>query len=71
MWIRRSFNDDQLYIAVVQAYIDTLLSGGFNFECFVGEYSFMFMKPKPFTNQFTQRVDDLVLAKYYHRNLVS
>ena len=39
MWIRRSFNDDQLYIAVVQAYIDTLLSGGYNFECFVGRSS--------------------------------
>ena len=37
MWIRRSFNDDQLYISVVQAYIDTLLFGGYNFECFVGE----------------------------------
>ena len=36
MWIRRSFSDDQLYISVVQAYIDTLLAGGYNFECFVG-----------------------------------
>lgn len=35
MWIRRSFGDDSLYITVVQAYIDTLLSNGFNFECFV------------------------------------
>ena len=35
MWIRRSFGDDSLYITVVQAYVDTLLSNGFNFECFV------------------------------------
>lgn len=35
MWIRRSFGDDQLYQTLVQAYIDTLLQGGYNFECFV------------------------------------
>lgn len=35
MWIRRSFGDDQLYITVVQAYIDTLLQKGYNFECFI------------------------------------
>ena len=35
MWIRRSFGDDQLYITLVQAYIDTLLRCGYNLECFV------------------------------------
>lgn len=35
MYIRRSFGDDQLYGTVVQAYIDTLLSSGYNFECFI------------------------------------
>ncbi|KAK7204665.1 acyltransferase [Myxozyma melibiosi] len=35
MWMRRSFGDDQLYSALIQAYVDTLLSGGFNFECFI------------------------------------
>lgn len=35
MWIRRSFGDDQLYITSVQAYIDTLLKKGHNFECFI------------------------------------
>ncbi|KAF2747840.1 glycerol-3-phosphate acyltransferas-like protein [Sporormia fimetaria CBS 119925] len=35
MWIRRSFGNDQLYSTLVQAYIDTLLANGFNFECFV------------------------------------
>ncbi|KAF1985072.1 acyltransferase [Aulographum hederae CBS 113979] len=35
MWIRRSFGDDQLYTTLVQAYIDTLLQNGYNFECFV------------------------------------
>ncbi|KAE8350421.1 acyltransferase [Aspergillus coremiiformis] len=35
MWIRRSFGDDPLYNTVVQAYIDTLLQQGFNFECFI------------------------------------
>lgn len=35
MWIRRSFGDDQLYITLVQSYIDTLLQSGYNLECFV------------------------------------
>ncbi|KAK5313731.1 hypothetical protein LTR20_005305 [Exophiala xenobiotica] len=35
MWIRRSFNDDQLYGTVVQAYLDTLLQKGYNLECFI------------------------------------
>lgn len=35
MWIRRSFGDDQLYITLVQAYIDSLLQSGYNLECFV------------------------------------
>ncbi|RJE18203.1 acyltransferase [Aspergillus sclerotialis] len=35
MWIRRSFGNDPLYNTVVQAYIDTLLQQGFNFECFI------------------------------------
>ena len=35
MWIRRSFGEDQLYQTLVQAYIDTLLQKGFNFECFI------------------------------------
>lgn len=35
MWIRRSFGNDPLYQTVVQAYIDTLLQEGFNFECFI------------------------------------
>ncbi|KAJ5546166.1 hypothetical protein N7494_003751 [Penicillium frequentans] len=35
MWIRRSFGNDPLYHTVVQAYIDTLLKDGFNFECFI------------------------------------
>ncbi|KAH8809041.1 acyltransferase [Xylogone sp. PMI_703] len=35
MWIRRSFGDDILYSTLVQAYIDTLLQGGYNFECFI------------------------------------
>ncbi|KAK0625597.1 Glycerol-3-phosphate acyltransferase [Lasiodiplodia hormozganensis] len=34
-WIRRSFGDDQLYQAVVQSYMDALLTHGYNFECFV------------------------------------
>ena len=34
-YIRRSFNRDGLYGATVQAYLDTLLSEGFNFECFI------------------------------------
>jgi len=35
MYIRRSFGDDALYGALVQAYIDTLLQGGYNMECFI------------------------------------
>lgn len=35
MFIRRSFGDDQLYTTLVQAYIDVLLQGGYNFECFI------------------------------------
>ncbi|OLN81309.1 Dihydroxyacetone phosphate acyltransferase [Colletotrichum chlorophyti] len=35
MWIRRQFGDDILYTTLVQTYIDTLLQGGFNFECFI------------------------------------
>ncbi|KAI0456441.1 acyltransferase-domain-containing protein [Xylaria acuta] len=35
MWIRRSFGNDTLYTTIVQAYIDTMLQGGYNFECFI------------------------------------
>ncbi|KAK0621650.1 hypothetical protein B0T17DRAFT_508982 [Bombardia bombarda] len=35
MFIRRSFGDDQLYSTLVQAYIDVLLQGGYNLECFI------------------------------------
>jgi len=35
MYIRRSFGDDQLYSTVVQSYIDILLQGGYNLECFI------------------------------------
>jgi glycerol-3-phosphate O-acyltransferase len=35
MYIRRSFGDDQLYTAVVQTYIDVMLQGGYNLECFI------------------------------------
>ncbi|KAF9894700.1 hypothetical protein FE257_006590 [Aspergillus nanangensis] len=35
MWIRRSFGNDPLYATVVQAYVDTLLQRGYNFECFI------------------------------------
>jgi glycerol-3-phosphate O-acyltransferase len=35
MYIRRSFGNDILYTTLVQSYIDTLLQGGFNFECFI------------------------------------
>ncbi|KAI1437909.1 acyltransferase-domain-containing protein [Xylaria sp. CBS 124048] len=35
MWIRRSFSNDTLYTTLVQAYIDTMLQGGYNFECFI------------------------------------
>jgi glycerol-3-phosphate O-acyltransferase len=38
MWIRRSFGDDALYTTLVQAYLDTLLQEGHNFECFVGKF---------------------------------
>jgi glycerol-3-phosphate O-acyltransferase len=34
-WIRRSFGDDILYTTLVQSYIDALLQGGYNFECFI------------------------------------
>ena len=35
MYIRRSFGEDTLYTTLVQSYIDTLLQGGFNLECFI------------------------------------
>ncbi len=35
MWIRRSFANDQLYTALVQAYLDTMLQQGYNLECFI------------------------------------
>ena len=35
MWIRRSFDGDPLYTALVQAYLDTLLQKGYNLECFI------------------------------------
>ncbi|KAJ5298358.1 uncharacterized protein N7443_006478 [Penicillium atrosanguineum] len=35
MWIRRSFGNDPLYHTVVQAYIDSMLQEGYNFECFI------------------------------------
>lgn len=35
MWIRRSFDNDQLYTTLVQAYLDTLLQQGYNLECFI------------------------------------
>ena len=35
MWIRRSFENDPLYITLVQTYIDTLLQKGYNIECFI------------------------------------
>ncbi|KUI63479.1 Glycerol-3-phosphate acyltransferase [Cytospora mali] len=34
-YIRRAFGDDALYTTLVQTYIDTMLQGGFNFECFI------------------------------------
>lgn len=34
-YIRRSFGNDQLYPSIVQSYVDALLKGGFNFECFI------------------------------------
>lgn len=36
-YIRRQMGDDVLYGTMVQAYVDTLLRGGFNMECFVGK----------------------------------
>ena len=35
MYIRRSFGNDTLYSTVVQAYVDTILTQGYNFECFI------------------------------------
>ncbi|ROV93153.1 hypothetical protein VMCG_08733 [Cytospora schulzeri] len=35
LYIRRSFGDDALYTTLVQTYIDTMLQGGFNLECFI------------------------------------
>ncbi|MCJ1313360.1 hypothetical protein MMC25_007038 [Agyrium rufum] len=35
MWIRRTFANDTLYTTLVQSYMDTLLEGGYNIECFV------------------------------------
>ncbi|EFW99273.1 glycerol-3-phosphate acyltransferase [Grosmannia clavigera kw1407] len=35
MYIRRAFGDDQLYATLVQAYVDALLRGGYNLECFI------------------------------------
>lgn len=35
MWIRRSFAGDALYGSIVQAYIETLLKGGFHVEAFI------------------------------------
>ena len=35
LFIRRSFSEDVLYQSVAQAYIETLLKNGMNFECFV------------------------------------
>ncbi|KAB5540225.1 acyltransferase-domain-containing protein [Coniochaeta sp. 2T2.1] len=35
MWIRRQFGNDVLYGTLVQAYIDTMLQGGYNLECFI------------------------------------
>lgn len=35
MWIRRAFGDDELYVTLLQAYVDTLLQRGFNLECFI------------------------------------
>ena len=35
MFIRRSFGDDQLYTTLVQTYVDVLLQGGYNLECFI------------------------------------
>ena len=35
MWIRRSFGGDELYQSAVQGYVDAILKGGYNFECFI------------------------------------
>ncbi|KAI9852738.1 MAG: hypothetical protein M1824_001814 [Vezdaea acicularis] len=35
MYIRRSFGNDALYTTLVQSYMDALLKGGFNIECFI------------------------------------
>ncbi|CAI4217056.1 unnamed protein product [Parascedosporium putredinis] len=35
LWIRRSSGDDTLYTTLVQTYIDTLLQGGYNLDCFI------------------------------------
>ena len=35
MWIRRSFDNDQLYTTLVQAYLDSMLQQGLNLECFI------------------------------------
>lgn len=34
-YIRRSMGDDKLYSTMVQGYVDTLLKGGYNMECFI------------------------------------
>jgi len=34
-FIRRSWADDQLYTTIVQEYVQELLEGGFNIECFI------------------------------------
>lgn len=35
MFIRRSFGGDELYQATVQGYVNAILKGGYNFECFI------------------------------------
>lgn len=34
-FIRRSWADDQLYTSIVQEYVQELLEGGYNLECFI------------------------------------
>jgi 1-acyl-sn-glycerol-3-phosphate acyltransferase len=34
-FIRRSWADDQLYTTIVQEYVQELLEGGYNIECFI------------------------------------
>lgn len=34
-FIRRSWADDQLYTSIVQEYVQELLEGGYNIECFI------------------------------------